>query len=58
MRWLLGLALSALIAYFTATGALREELATVKATTQQQFHEVLRSLARIENDIRELRRQP
>lgn len=49
------LSLAGLIAYFTAIGTLREEIATVKATEQSHFEEVLRSLTELKVDVRELR---
>lgn len=55
LRWLVELSLAGLIAYFTAIGTLREEIATVKATEQSHFEEVLRSLTELKVDVRELR---
>jgi predicted outer membrane lipoprotein len=55
LRWLLGLALAAAVAYFTTIGSMNVELATVKATEQNHFSEVLRRLDDMKADLRELR---
>ncbi len=66
LRWLIGMALAALVAYFTSMNALEKELTEVKATTNGQiavmkateeshFGEVQRSLERIEAELIRLR---
>lgn len=54
-RWLIGLALSALIAYFTAMGAIEQRMTAVETRQGAEFAEVMRVLGRMEADIRELR---
>lgn len=55
IRWLVGLALAAFIAYSTAMGAINSEVASIKAKQDSQFGEVLRRLEIMQADIRELR---
>jgi hypothetical protein len=61
VRWMLGLALAAVVAYYTAIGAMSREIGEVKATEQSHFSEVLRRLDDLKSDVRDLRnerRQP
>lgn len=44
LKFLIPLVLSALVAYFTANGAIREEVASVKTKEEAHFEEVLRRL--------------
>jgi hypothetical protein len=62
-RWLVGVGMAGLVAYFTTVQTIRGEVAdvkkdvaAVKATQESQFGEVLRRLDTLQADIRELRR--
>ncbi len=57
IRWAATLALGAVVAYFTAQGAVQVELAEMKARQESQFGEVLRRLDLLQQDVRELRSQ-
>ena len=57
VRYLLGLALAAMVAYFTAQTSIREELAKQKVTEESHFGEVLRRLDLMQADIRDIRAQ-
>ena len=54
-RYVLGLIVVALTAYFTTTGTIQSEIAAIKARQDSQFSEVLRRLDVMQADIRELR---
>ena len=56
IHWLAGMALAALVAYFTTTSAIQAEVAALKATEESHFAEILRRLEVLTADIRELRR--
>ena len=48
VRYLIGMGIAALVAYFTAQGALQERVSKVETLEQSHFEEVQRSLQRIE----------
>lgn len=48
VRYLIPIIVAGLVAYFTAIGAVRENVAQVKTTEQNHFDEVLRRLALIQ----------
>lgn len=54
-QWVMGLAVSALVAYFTSIAAIQSQVAANKATQESNFQEVLRRLDLMQSDIRELR---
>ncbi len=54
-RWVIGMVLAAATAYFTTTNAIEVKLATVKATEDSHFQEILRQFTEIREDIRDLR---
>ena len=56
IHWLAGMALAALVAYFTTTSAIQAEVAALKATEESHFAEILRRLEVLTADIRELRK--
>ena len=55
LHWIAGLALAALVAYFTTTAAIQAKIAALQATEESHFAEVLRRLDQLALDIRELR---
>ena len=55
LHWIAGMALAALVAYFTTTSAIQAEIAALKATEESHFAELLRRLDMMTIDIRELR---
>lgn len=55
VRWSVGLAMAALVAYFTAIGTIKEEVTGIKATENAHFEELLRRFEVMQQDIRELR---
>lgn len=56
VRFAIGLVVAAVVAYFTTVGAIQSEVASIKATQESQFSEVLRRLDVMTADIRELRK--
>jgi len=52
---LAGVIVAALVAYFTTQASIQAEIAGIKATQVSQFQEVLRRLADMQADIREIR---
>ena len=56
IHWLAGMALAALVAYFTTTSAIQAEVAALKAVEESHFAEILRRLEVLTADIRELRK--
>ncbi len=58
LRWLIGVVLAALTAYFTTISAIEGEVREVKTKQDSQFGEVLRRLELLQADIRELRGRP
>lgn len=58
LRYVIGLALAALIAYFTTIGTLNQAVAQVREREDNHFSEVLRRLDILQQDIRELRDRP
>lgn len=58
LRWGIGVAAAAIVAYFTTVGAIQAEVSAIRARQDSQFGEVLRRLEVLQQDIRELRRVP
>lgn len=58
LRYLLGLAVAAIIAYFTTLSTMNQAVAEVRTTEDNHFQEVLRRLDLITADVRELRNRP
>jgi hypothetical protein len=58
MRYLGGLVLAGLIAYFTTISTINESIAQVREREDNHFSEVLRRLDVMQMDIRELRDRP
>lgn len=54
VRYALGLGLAAVVAYFTAIGALQERVSKVETLEQSHFEETQRSLLRIERTMERL----
>lgn len=57
-RWLVGVCLAGIVAYFTTQVAIQSEMSAIKATEESHFSEVLRRLDVMQTDIRELRNRP
>lgn len=55
IRWGIGVAAAAIVAYFTTVGAIQAEVSEIRARQDSQFEEVLRRLDVLQADIRELR---
>lgn len=55
LRWLIGMALAALIAYFTTIGTMDKQITAVSERENNHFAEVLRRLEDLKSDLRELR---
>lgn len=62
LRWILGLVLAGIVAYFGAQSAIENRVAanegavqTIKATEQNHFEEIQRTLSRIEAEMIRLR---
>lgn len=55
LKWLVSLALAALVSYFTTLQTMSREIVTVTEREQNHFHELQRVLQEIKADIRELR---
>lgn len=55
VRWLIGVAAAAVVAYFTTINAIQAAIVEVKTRQESQFNEVLRRLDVVQQDIRELR---
>ena len=51
LRWALGLGLAAIVAYYTAIGALQAQIAVVIEREQNHYTELLRRLDRIESKL-------
>ena len=56
VRWLIGVAAAATVAYYTTIGAIQAEVSAIKARQDSQFGEVLRRLDVLQQDIRDMRR--
>lgn len=57
VRWILGGVFAALVAYYTAQGAMQERLRAVEVQQEAQFGELQRALGDIKLDVREIRLQ-
>ena len=55
IRYIAGLALAGLVAYFTTIGTMNRELGEVRTKQDENFNELLRRLDVLQADIRELR---
>lgn len=55
IRYVMGLILAGIIAYFTTIGTLDKAVAQVREREDNHFSEVLRRLEILQQDIRELR---
>lgn len=55
-RWIVGLLVTALVAYFTALGAIEQRLTRVETKQESTEQEVLRRLDRIENKLDRIER--
>lgn len=55
LRWAVGLALAALVSYFTAMASLQENVARVDERQAQFQNEVLRRFDSISTDVRDIR---
>lgn len=51
LRWVFGLVLAAVVAYFTSTGALQAQLAVITERENNHYSELLKRLDRIENKL-------
>lgn len=51
VRWIIGMALAGIVAYFTALGALQAQLAVVIERERNHYDEIIRRLDRIENKV-------
>lgn len=51
LRWVIGLVLAAMVAYFTSTGAMQASLAVVAERESNHYNELLRRLDRIESKL-------
>lgn len=54
-KWVLTLVVTALVAYFTALGAIDQRVTRVETKEETHFQEVLRQLDRIEAELVRLR---
>lgn len=48
LRWVIGLVLAGLVAYFTAIGSIRERVGNIDTREQSHFDEVQRTLIRMD----------
>ena len=55
LRFFIGVAAAATVAYFTTINALQSEMSATKARQDSQFEEVLRRMDIMQADIREIR---
>lgn len=55
LRWIVGLAMSAIIAYFSAQASVTNRLTAVETTQRLQFEEIQRSLADLKVDMRDVK---
>jgi len=51
LRWIAGLALAALVSYFTAIGAMQSRIAVVEEREQNHYMELLRRLDSIDRKL-------
>lgn len=58
LRWLLMLAVSALIAYYTTNSTMDKAIGQIDERENNHFSEVLRRMDAIQIDVRELRNRP
>lgn len=54
-KWVVGLVVTALVAYYTAVGAIEQRVTRVETREETHFAEVLRQLDRIESELIRLR---
>lgn len=55
VRWVVGLAMSAIVAYFSAQASVTNRLTAVETTQRLQFEEIQRSLSDLKLDVREVK---
>lgn len=55
LRWLIGVAMAAMVAYFTTISTLNQGLAEVRERQKNQFEEIMRRLEMLQIDIRDMR---
>lgn len=55
LRWVGGLAMSAIVAYFSAQASVTNRLTAVETTQRLQFEEIQRSLSDLKLDVREVK---
>jgi hypothetical protein len=55
VKWLVAMALAALVSYFTAIGTMQTEIAEIRAKQESFQGEVIRRLDDLKADVRELR---
>lgn len=55
LRWLIGVAMAAFVAYFTTISTLNQGLAEVRERQKNQFEEIMRRLEMLQVDIRDMR---
>ena len=51
LRWVFGLVLAAIVAYFTSTGATQAQLAVITERETNHYLELLKRLERIESKL-------
>lgn len=51
IRWIVGMGLAGIVAYFTVLGALQSQLAVVVERERNHYDEIIRRLDRIENKV-------
>lgn len=55
VRWVVGLAMSAIVAYFSVQASVTNRLTAVETTQRLQFEEIQRSLSDLKLDVREVK---
>ena len=58
IRYVIGLGLAAIVAYFTALGSVQTSVAVIDSREQQHFDEIQRGLQRIERAVERLEQRP
>lgn len=51
LRWVIGLALACIVAYYTAIGSIRSQIAVVEERELNHYGEIIRRLDRMESKI-------
>lgn len=55
VRWVIGLVLCGIIAYFTAQSSINARIAVVETSERQHFEEIQRTLVDIKQELRDMR---